>query len=102
MRAYMVVHRAPGLSWDAVENNWRKLANVESAEWILTYYNVEKNVRYCVWHAPDEATLENVFRDLEISFESITEVEETKPDLWGAEKWEEHLKADATADTLGL
>jgi hypothetical protein len=97
----MVVHRAPELSWQVVEENWRRLASVESATWIYTYFNVDKRVRYCVWQAPDEAILEKVFRDLEISFESITEVEKTKPDMWG-EKWKAHLEAEATADTLGV
>jgi len=101
MRTYMVIHRAPELSWEVVEKNWRKLARVESATWITTYFNVEEGVRYCLWQAPDRPTLEKTFGNLEISFESMTEVEETKPDLWG-EKWEEHLKADATADTLGV
>jgi hypothetical protein len=101
MKTYMVVHRDPALSWDVVERNWRRLATVEAATWITTYYNVDQGVRYCVWYAMDKATLEKTFRDLEIAFESMTEVEETKPDLWG-EKWEEHLEADALADTLGV
>lgn len=98
----MVVHKAPELSWEAVEENWRKLAHVKTAKWIYTYYNVEKSVRFCVWQAPDKETLEKVFVDLEISFESITEVTETKPDLWGTEQWKEHLEAEAEADTLGV
>jgi hypothetical protein len=101
MKAFMVVHKAPKLSWKVVEKNWRRLADVESATWICTYFNVGKGMRYCVWQAPDAATLEKVFRDLEISFESLTEVEETTPDMWGV-KWEEHLEAEATADTLGI
>lgn len=100
MRTYMVVHRAPELSWDIVEQNWRKLAKVESAKWITTYYNVDEGVRFCVWHAPETAVLKKIFNDLEVSFESMTEVEETKPDMWGG-KWMEHLNAEATADTLG-
>jgi hypothetical protein len=101
MKTYMVVHRAPELNWEAVEENWRKLANVESATWITTYFNVDESVRYCVWQAQDAAELEKTFGDLEISFESMTEVQETKPDMWGKKKWEEHLLAEATADTLG-
>jgi hypothetical protein len=100
MKTYMVVHRAPELSWNVVEENWRKLARVESAKWITTYYNVDEGVRFCIWHAPDTATLQKTFDDIDVSFESMTEVEETKPDMWGA-KWEEHLEAEATADTLG-
>jgi hypothetical protein len=34
------------------------------------------------------------------SWDSIVQVEETVPDLWG-EKWNEHLKKDEVADTLG-
>jgi len=38
---------------------------------------------------------------MNISFESIIEVEETVPDLWGR-KWEEHLKAGPDASTLAF
>jgi hypothetical protein len=102
MKTFMVVHKAPELSWDIVEKNWRKLARVKTATWINTYYNTDEGVRYCVWLALDTATLEKTFGDLEVSFESITEVEETRPDMWGKEEWEEHLKAEETADTLGV
>ncbi len=97
----MVVHRAPQLSWEIVEKNWRKSANIESATWITTYFNVEEGVRYCLWNAPDKAALEKIFGNLEISFESIAEVEETKPHKWG-KKWVTCLEADATAETLGV
>lgn len=101
MRTYMVIHRNPELSWKVVEQNWRKLASVESANWITTYFNVDEGVRYCVWHSPDKATLKKTFNNLEISYESMTEVEITKPDMWG-ESWEDHLRAEASADTLGV
>jgi hypothetical protein len=58
-------------------------------------------VRYCIWQAPDEEALEKIFGSLEVPFESMTEVQKTKPDMWG-EKWEEHLEAEAVADTLGV
>jgi hypothetical protein len=101
MRTYMVVHRAPELSWEIVQKNWRKLARVESATWITTYFNVDAGVRYCVWKASDTATLKSIFDELGVSFESMIEVEETRPDMWG-KKWEEHLEAETTADTLGM
>lgn len=102
MKTYVVVHRAPEVSWEVVEENWRKLANVESATWITTYFNVDEGVRYCLWQAPNAATLEKIFGDLDIAFESMTEIEETKPDMWGKENWEKHLQAEAMADTLGV
>jgi hypothetical protein len=101
MKTYMVVHRNPDLSWEVVERNWRKLAAVQSASWITTFYNVDEGLRYCVWQAPDKTTLEKIFSDLNIAFESMTEVQETKPDMWGR-KWKEHLEAEATADTLAV
>lgn len=101
MSKYMVVHRNPELSWEIVEKNWRRLADVESAKWINTFFNREEGVRFCVWLAPDVEELKKIFSDLEISWESMTEVEETTPDMWG-EKWEEHIKAETTADTLGF
>lgn len=102
MTKYMVYHNAPDISWEEVEKNWRKLVNVEKAKWIRTYYNKEKGVRYCIWLAPSEKELKEIFDDLAISLETIVAVEETVPDLWGKERWEEHLAAEAKADTLGF
>jgi len=44
--------------------------------------------------------LQNIFTDLNISWESMVEVAETVPDMWGG-RWQTHLEAEATADTLG-
>jgi len=101
MSKYMVVHRDTTIPWDKVEKNWAKLANVENATWVRTCFNREKGVRYCVWLAPNEDELKKVFSDLAISWESMIEVEETVPDLWG-KKWEEHLAAEEEASTLGF
>jgi hypothetical protein len=72
MLKYMVVHKDPNISWEKVEENWAKLAKVEKCTWVRTF-----------------------------SFESIIEVEETVPDLWG-KKWEEHLEAEEKASTLAF
>jgi hypothetical protein len=101
MLKYMVVHEDPHVSWEKVEENWGKLANVEHATWVRTCFNKQKGVRYCVWLAPSEDVLKSIFAELEISWVSMLEVEETVPDLWG-KKWEEHLAAEAEADTLGF
>lgn len=102
MMKFMVYHDAPDIGWDKVEENWRKLANVEEATWVRTYYNREKGLRYCVWLAPSKEALKEIFNDLAISLETIVEVEETVPDLWGKKRWEEHLAAEAKADTLAF
>jgi hypothetical protein len=39
MSKCMVVHMDPKISWPEVEENWVKLAKVEKARWIRTYYN---------------------------------------------------------------
>jgi hypothetical protein len=101
MAKYMVVHKDPKITWDKIEENWGKLANVEKATWVRTCFNREKGVRFCVWLAPDEAVLQSIFDELGVAYESITAVEETVPDLWG-KKWEEHLAAEAKASTLGF
>lgn len=101
MLKYMVVHKDPNISWEKVEENWAKLAKVEKCTWVRTFFNREKGVRYCEWLASDEITLKSTFVDLDISFESIIEVEETVPDLWG-KKWEEHLEAEEKASTLAF
>ena len=101
MRKFMIVHSDPNISWEKVEENWAKLARVERCTWVRTCYNREKGLRYCEWLAPDERTIRSIFMDLDISYESIVEVEETVPDLWG-KKWEEHLAAEETASTRGF
>jgi len=101
MSKFMVTHITPDIPWEKVEENWAKLAHVETASWIRTCYNKEKGIRYCVWLAPDEDTLNSIFSELSISWDAMVEVEETVPDLWG-KKWEEHLEAEASASTLGF
>lgn len=100
IKKFMVVHNDPNVSWEAVQENWIKLSNVESATWVRTCYNKEEGIRYCVWLCHDLENLKNIFNELDILFESILEIEETVPDLWG-KKWNEHLLAEAKADTLG-
>jgi hypothetical protein len=102
MKQYMVYHDAPDIRWEKVEENWRRLANVEEAKWLRTYYNIEKGIRYCIWLAPSEKELENIFENFDISFETIVQVGETVPDLWGRKRWKEHLVAEAEADTLAF
>jgi len=101
MKKFMAVHRDPEISWKAVEENWAKSARVEEATWIRTSYNKNLGVRYCVWMAPDAETLKSVFESLGVTYESLLEVEETIPDLWG-EKWQEHLTAESESDTLAF
>ena len=97
----MVVHKDPNIPWSKVEENWGKLASIETATWIRTYYNKDKGVRYCLWFAPGSEEMANIFTDLNVSYESIVEVEETVPDLWG-KRWEKHLAAEEKSDTLAF
>ena len=84
MARFMVVHRNPDVSWEEIEENWIKLANVESATWERTWYNKSEGTRYCLWHASDMEGLKEIFGELNIAYESILEVEETVPDIWKA------------------
>ena len=79
MKRFMAYHHDPDLDFNIVQSNWRKLANVEKAKWIRTCYNEEKNMRYCIWLAPSEEELKNIFTEMEVSWESIVEVKETVP-----------------------
>lgn len=101
MAKFMVVHNDPLIKWEIVQENWRKLAKLEEVKWDRTFFNRTVGVRYCLWFAPDKEKLENIFKELSIAFESIIEVEETVPDMWG-KRWEEHLKKEGQADTLAF
>ena len=100
MRKFIAVHNNPGIDCEVIQANWRKAAMIEDATWERTYYNDYSGMRYCIWLANDEDQLKKIFTDMNVSWESILPIEETVPDLWG-EKWDEHLEADKTADTLG-
>ena len=100
MKKFMVVHHNPGIDCSVVQDNWRRMAAIETAAWERTYINEDEGWRYCVWMAPDREELEKIFEGLGVSWESITPVEETVPDMWGP-KWEEHLKQEEFASTLG-
>jgi len=97
----MVVHKDPHISWTEVEENWRALANIESATWVATFFNKKEGVRYCLWLAADEKELRSIFDEFNVSWDSILEVEETTPDLW-VRKWKEHLEKEKKADTLAF
>jgi hypothetical protein len=101
MNKFLAVHRNPGLDCKVIQANWRKLADVNTANWERTYFNEEKGIRYCVWLSPNEEELKKIFDSMDITYESILPVEETVPDLWG-QKWDEHLQKDAIADNLGV
>ncbi len=101
LNQFMMVHSNPDVDCDEVQSNWRKLVNVKSGKWIRSYYNNDKGIRYCLWLAKSEEDLKDIFTEIGINWDSIVQVDETVPDLWG-EKWSEHLKAEATADTLGF
>ena len=101
MKKFMAVHKDSKVTCDELHDNWRKLAKVESSTWIRTYYNEENAVRYCEWLATSEEDLKYIFTEMGISWESILEVEEIVPDLWG-KAWSEHLEKDKEADTLGV
>jgi Nickel responsive protein SCO4226-like len=94
MPKYMVTHRSPELNWHIVERNWSELAGFEHAQWIKTYFNVNEGVRYCIWLARDTGKLKQAFAFLDIGWESILEIEETTPDMWGRKRTE-HIKAEA-------
>ncbi|MBT3312141.1 MAG: DUF4242 domain-containing protein [Desulfobacterales bacterium] len=100
-KKYMVVHNNPGIDCAVIQGNWRNLAKVESAIWVRTYFNEDKGIRYCLWLAEDEEQLKVIFTEMNVSWESMLDVEETVPDMWGEETWAKHLEAEKTASTLG-
>lgn len=98
MKSFMVVHRDPKVTWEKVEENWSKMVDLEPATWLRTYFNVDEKVRYCLWLAPDADTLEKIFSDFNITWESILEIKETVPDIW-AKKYRSQIEAEEKEDT---
>ena len=48
MNKYIAVHHNPGVDCKVVQANWRKLAKVENAKWLRTYFNEKSGWRYCI------------------------------------------------------
>jgi hypothetical protein len=94
----MVVHKDPNVSWEKVEENWSRMADLEPATWIRTYFNMDRKVRYCLWLAPDENVLKEIFSEFRITWESILEVKETVSDIW-AKKYRQQTEAEEREDT---
>ncbi|SMC69150.1 Protein of unknown function [Desulfocicer vacuolatum DSM 3385] len=90
MRQFMTVHKNLDMDLKVVQSNWQKMAKVESATWVRTYFNEKEGIRYCIWLAQDKDVLIKIFDGFNVSYESILPVEETVPDLWG-KGWEKHL-----------
>jgi hypothetical protein len=98
MKNFMVVHRDPQVPWQKVEENWSKMVDLEPATWLRTYYNVNEKLRFCLWLAPNEEALIKIFADFQIRWESISEVEETIPDIW-SKKYRALTEAEEREDT---
>ncbi|MFO8112777.1 MAG: DUF4242 domain-containing protein [Desulfosalsimonadaceae bacterium] len=101
MRKFMVEHYNPDADCGAIQDNWRKMQQLENSTWVRTYINYDEGWRFCIWLAPDEEELKKIFREMDVSWEKIIPVEETIPDMWG-EKWGEHLRKEQYSDTLGF
>jgi len=96
MATFMVVHKAPDLSWKEVEKKWMELSKVQEAIWVRTWFNKEEGVRYCEWMAPNGQVLKNIFSRHGVSWESLLEVEKTSPGSW---RWvQSPLAADEPLD----
>ena len=90
MKQFMTVHKDSSIDFKTVQSYWQKLAKEESATWVRTYFNNNEGIRYCIWLSHDKDQLIKIFERNNVSYESILQVEETVPDLWGKD-WEKHL-----------
>jgi hypothetical protein len=48
----------------------------------MTLYNVDTGQRFCEWDAPHPKVIEEIFRELEIKWTEIIEVEVTSASSW--------------------
>jgi hypothetical protein len=49
--------------------------------WRLTWSAAEQGVSYCEWEAPDKASIEQVFSELQVPFTEVQEVSRFDPAL---------------------
>jgi len=86
MPHYLSIHDEPSVPKEEVESRWTNLAQESRAVWVKTWHALELTRRFCWWDAPDKETLEQIFRDYEITWTEIMPVRLTIPSEW---RWRE-------------
>ncbi len=82
MAYYLVVHNEPSVPKETIESRWIELALEHRAFWRKTWHNLGVGKRFCWWDATDKEILEQIFKEHDITWESITEVNLTAPADW--------------------
>jgi hypothetical protein len=82
MAYYLSIHYEPSVPREKVEGRWIELARERRALWVRTWFNLHVGKRFCWWDAPDKDALEEIFRDHDIPWDEIVQVEHTTPADW--------------------
>lgn len=89
MPKFLAIHNESNIDRVLLESRWTEIAKDPRADWQLTLFSEDPGERYSEWDAPDRYAIETIFRDLEIGWSEILEVEVTSPSEWRL--WEMEL-----------
>jgi hypothetical protein len=78
----LTVHEEGGVDRVVLESRWTEIAQDPRADWRMTLYNLDLGRRYCEWDAPNREVVEQILRELGITWSDIVEVEVTTGSRW--------------------
>jgi hypothetical protein len=79
---YFIALHPAAFTEEQLEGLARRRAEIPSeVTWRATWSAFDEGVTYCEWEAPDKASIERVFKDLEVPFRDIQAVMRFDPAL---------------------
>jgi hypothetical protein len=67
---------------DAAKQHIKQINDEEEVEWIFSFLSADKRKTYCLYEAPDEASLRRAAKRLNIPADVITPVDRIDPGIF--------------------
>jgi hypothetical protein len=93
MPKFLTLHHETDVDRVLLESRWTEISQDPRADWQMTLFNMGQGKRFCEWDAPDASVLEEIFKELRISWTEILEVDVTVASQWRIWELESGRKA---------
>jgi hypothetical protein len=82
MTKFLTIHKETNVDRVVLETRWTEISRDRRADWQMTLFNLDRGKRFCEWDALNAEVIEQVFRELGITWSEIVEVEVTAASEW--------------------
>ncbi len=82
MTKFLTIHEETDVDRVRLESRWTEIAADPRADSQMTLFNMDLGERFCEWDAPSAEILEEIFRELNIKWTEILEVDVTAASKW--------------------